>query len=104
MPKEQPTLPGLSSPLEEGELTFTLRARDSMAPHFAALWAALAAGDTATALSLFADLNGGLAYDYRNEPRTSEKINSASDVAIAMNEWRASKGLKYSPNLNVTRK
>lgn len=98
--KEQPVLPGLSTPLEEGEPTFTLRGRDSLAPGMVALWAALAAGDTSGALSIFSELNSQTAYDYRNEPRTPQKINSASDLAIEMNEWRKNKELRYNYSIN----
>lgn len=97
MVDEMPTLPGLNSPLEEGEPTFTLRARDSLAPHMAALWAAVYSGDTASAVVLFADLIADPGYKHRHEMKTSEKfekIRSASAKANEMNEWRGEHGLE----------
>ena len=95
MASEQPILPGLQTPLEEGEPVFILRARDSLAPGLAALWAALAAGDTSSAISIFADLNSDPAYKYRQQPREAEKVNSASDRATEMVNWRAENGLSF---------
>lgn len=94
---EQTTLPGLSSELEPGEPIFPLRARDCLAPHLAALWAALRAGDTASAVSIFSDTISDPAYRYRAYPiqdEDAEKINSASAKAQEMNSWREERGLE----------
>jgi len=95
MASEQPKLPGLQSPLEDGEPVFILRGRDSLAPGMVALWAALAAGDTASALTIFADLNGDAAYKYRHEPREADKINGASEKAVEMMNWRENNNLEH---------
>lgn len=96
MINNSPNLPGLQSPLEEGEPVFVLRARDSMAHYFVTLWAAVAAGDTPLALNLFAQLNGGAGYKYREEPRSGEKLSSAKNIALEMVKWRRDN------NLNIT--
>ena len=87
---EQPTLPGLNIELEPGEPIFVLRARDPLAPHMVALWAALRIGDTASAVSIFSDTVSDPGYYYRNTPKghNEEKISSASAKAKEMNAWR----------------
>ena len=91
----EPKLPGLLTALEDGEPVFILRGRDCLAPGLTALWAALAAGDTSSAISIFADLNSDSAYKYRKEARNAEKINSASNKATEMNNWRKENGLEH---------
>lgn len=95
---KQTTLPGLSDELEEGEDVFVMRARDPLTPHMAALWAALRKGDTASAVSIFADTVADPAYNYRTKPLSeadADKVNSASFLAQQMNEWRRNKGLPF---------
>ena len=96
--EEMPTLPGLNTPLEPGEPTFTLRARDSLSPHMVALWAAVYSGDTASAVAIFSDLIADPGYRHRNEMKTSEKfekINSASAKAKEINNWRKENNLEH---------
>ena len=97
MAEEMPTLPGLNSELEPGEPVFVLRARDPLAPHLIALWAALRKGDTASAVSIFSDTVSDPAYYYRNAPNgyQSEKVLSASAKAKEMNKWREENNLAY---------
>lgn len=96
MPESQDLLPGLTSELEEGEPVFILRARDPLAPHMAALWAALRKGDTASALSIFSDTVSDPAYKYRQPGNydDTQKVHSASNKAKEMNRWRENKGLE----------
>lgn len=88
---------------EEGEPKFTLLARDPLAPHMVALWAALRKGDTASAVVLFGDMVADPAYEYRNQlikfgelpEAAKDKIASASAIAKEMNEWRAETGKPF---------
>ena len=89
---------------EDGEPKFTLLARDPLAPALVALWAALRKGDTASAVSIFADAVVDPAHKYRVDvaSRSSpEKLHSACDIARAMNEWRKIKGLEVFDLYNV---
>lgn len=98
MSANEPLLPGLNSPLEEGEVAFTLRARDCLAPHMVALWGALRAGDVASAVSIFSDTVSDPAYKYRQGTTNyadSQKVRSAADKAVEMNDWRKAKGLEH---------
>lgn len=97
MSANEPKLPGLNSPLEDGEPVFLLRARDGLAPHMAALWAALRAGDAASALSIFSDTVTDPGYKYyqtKGNYENTQKVRSASEKAIEMNNWRKAKGLE----------
>lgn len=91
MSEDQPTLPGLNTPLEKDEPVFVLRARDPLAPHLAALWASLRKGDTASAIMIFADTVADPAHAYRLNNLAIEatiKVDSASNKAVEMNNWR----------------
>jgi hypothetical protein len=79
---------------EEGEPKFTLLARDPLAPFMVALWAAMRAGDIGSALSIFSDMNSDAGYKYTKEPSDANKVNSASFIAVEMNEWREAKGME----------
>lgn len=94
---EQPLLPGLRSELEPGEPVFVLRARDPLAPHLAALWAALRKGDTASAVSIFADTvsDPGYAYHHGEGNANDPQVASASAKANDMNKWREAHGLVH---------
>lgn len=79
---------------EEDEPKFTLLARDPLAAHMVALWAALRSGNVASALCIFADTVGDPGYEYQNFPEPSEvKISSACDISREMNKWRNDKNL-----------
>lgn len=88
---------------EEGEPKFTLLARDPLAPFMVALWAAMRAGDTGSALSIFADMNSDPGHQYSRNPSAPTKINGASDIAVQMNDWRKAKGMEQF-GLHVVRK
>jgi len=101
---EQQTLPGLASELEEGEPVFILRGRDPLAAHLVALWAAIRKGDTASAVSIHADLIVDPAHKYRVDPSSrasAEKLASACDVSREMVAWREAKGLEAFEVYNV---
>jgi hypothetical protein len=91
---EENTLPGLQSPLEDNEPVFVLRARDTLAPFMVALWGAMAAGDTSSALAIFADMNSDAGFKYKQEPRQPDKINSAADKADEMIKWRSDRHIE----------
>jgi len=100
MTENQGTLPGLRSELEPGEPVFILRGRDPLAAHIVALWAALRKGDTASAVSIFADTVADPGYDYRAkaiETDSAEKLKSACDKSREIVEWRQNKYLTVYP-------
>lgn len=87
----EPSLPGLNTPLEEGEPVFVLRARDSLAPLFVALWAAVRGGNTSEIIKVYADLICGPAVKFSGENvnyNDSQKVRSAKAVATEMIDWR----------------
>lgn len=89
---------------EEGEPKFTLLARDPLAPFLVALWAALRKGDTASAVSIHADMIVDPAHNYRVDPATRsspEKIASACNISREMVKWREAKGLEAFEVHNV---
>lgn len=89
---------------EEGEPKFTLLARDPLAPFLVALWAALRAGDTASAVSIHADMIVDPAHNYRVNPdsRSSPaKLASACNISREMVKWRDEKGLETFEVYNV---
>lgn len=86
---------------EEGEPKFTLLARDPLAAHLVALWAALRKGDTASAVAIFADTVSDPAYIYRNKTDSYEKVSSACDISRNMLHWRKEKELKTFGVYNV---
>lgn len=89
---------------EDGEPKFTLLARDPLAPYLVALWAALRVGDTASAVSIHADMIVDPAHKYRvdKSSRSSpEKIASACNISREMVKWREEKGLEAFEVHNV---
>lgn len=80
---------------EHDEPKFTLLARDPIAAHMVALWAALRKGDTVSALGIFSDTVTDPAYQYSHTGATNEdKLKSACDIAREMIAWRESKSLE----------
>lgn len=89
---------------EPDEPKFTLLARDPLAPFLVALWAALRKGDTASAVSIHADMVVDPAHKYRVNPEmrsSPEKLASACDISRNMVEWRKAKGLEAFEVYNV---
>jgi hypothetical protein len=94
MASNQPTLPGLKTPLENGEPVFILRARDPLAADLATLWAFLAEGETGAAIEHFGlMINRGPAKSYVTEPRSQDKIESAVEACGEIQSWRYEQGL-----------
>lgn len=87
---------------EEGEPKFTLLARDPLAAHMVAIWAAARKGDHISALSIFTDMLIDPAHKYRTERDISpEKLASACDISREMLAWRTEKGLEVFEVYNV---
>lgn len=79
---------------EEGEPKFTLLARDPLAAHMVALWAAMRKGDTASAVIIFSDMVADPGYNYRVKREAEDgKLSSACDISRSMLIWRQLKGL-----------
>lgn len=74
---------------EEGEPTFTLLARDPVAPNIVKLWAALRIGDLPEASYHFTNLLSIANNRYSNGEKTEQdKIDSALTIANEMNNWQ----------------
>lgn len=80
-------LPGLRTPVPKDEPTFTLRAKDTLAPLFVRLWVDICSGNIVEATATFAEI-ADTGRDYQKVPRDMGKLDSAENVALAMNEWR----------------
>lgn len=73
---------------EPDEPMFILLARDRLAPHLTAIWAAVRAGNRPEARKLFNEMIGGpQAAVYVLSP-DGDKAVEAMDCAGAMGEWR----------------
>ncbi len=91
---KQPNLPGLNSPLEAGEDTFSLRGRDPLAPWLVEIWHAMSCGDISAALGSFYGMVDTNIARYSSDPRSAQKLDSAEQIVMDMRNWRIERGLK----------
>lgn len=73
---------------------FVLIASDPTAPWLIDIWEAVSRGDTEGALGNFYGMIDTCIERYKQNPRSSAKLDSASEISMNMRNWRIERGLK----------